>query len=133
MANPVDRVLAGAVEGQAQNPRFIQKQLNKLHTSLVSNGTAIRDAIKQDKKLTTGEAEIQYSLALEVVSTAFKASDFESAMKAEYSLTRGENSPTKSTPFSLAYIEPAGYNLFYSTVAAVATAVSAGSCVILEV
>jgi acyl-CoA reductase-like NAD-dependent aldehyde dehydrogenase len=133
MSEEVQRVLDAAVEGQARSPRHIQYQLSKLHQSLVKDGSAIRDAIKSDTGNSTSEIEIQYALTLEATAKCFTDSNFEQALKAEFSLSRGENAPSNLVPYPLAYIVPSTYNLVYSSTTAVATAISAGCCVILEV
>ncbi len=133
MSNSVHRVLDAAIEGQARSPRHIQKQLSKLHAALTKEGPEIRKAIKSDSKHSTAEVEIQYALALEAVAACFKNSNFEQALHAEFSLSRGENAPSNSIPYSVAYVIPSTYNVLYSCVTAVAAAILAGSCVILEV
>lgn len=133
MSNSVQRVLNAAIEGQAQTPRFIQKQLSKLHTALVKDGSTIRSAINSDSNQSTAEIEIQYALTLQTVASYFTESNLERALHAEFALARLENAETNSVPYSVAYIVPSRYNFLYSSVCAVAAAVSAGSCVILEV
>lgn len=133
MSNLAQRVLDAAVVGQARSPRFIQKQLSQLHEALSKESSAIRAAIQSESRHSLAEVQVQYALALEVVASCFAESNFEKALHAEYSLSRLENAPSNSTPCPVAYIVPSMYNPFYSTVTAVATAISAGSCVILEV
>ena len=133
MSDPVQRVFDAAVEGQARSPRHIQKQLSKLHAALMKEGTGIRDAIQQESRHSTAEVEIQYARALEAVGACFVESNFEKALQAEFSLSRSENSPSNAIPYSIAYIFPSTYNVVYSCVTAVAAAILAGSCVILEV
>jgi acyl-CoA reductase-like NAD-dependent aldehyde dehydrogenase len=133
MSNPVQRVLDAAVEGQARSARHIQKQLSKLHATLTKEGAAIRSAISSESKQSTAEVEVQYALALEAVAACFADSNFEKALRAEFSLSRSENAPSNSVPYSVAYIVPSTYNVVYSCVSAVTAAISAGSCVILEV
>ena len=133
MTDSVERVLAAAIEGHAQSLRFIQQQLSKLHSALGKSGPEIRNAIKNESKHTAAEVELQYALALEAVAAFFNESNFEKALHREYSISRLENSPTNLTPHGVAYIVPSRFNLFYSCVTAVAAAISAGNCVILEV
>ncbi|EXJ86107.1 hypothetical protein A1O1_06476 [Capronia coronata CBS 617.96] len=133
MANSVERVLAAAVQGQARSPRFIQKQLSKLHAALTKDGLAIRTTIKSETKHSTAEVEVQYALTLEAVAALFaQIDDLEQALREEYHLARLENSPSHKVPYSIVYIVPSRYNLFYSCVTAVAAAIAAGNCVILE-
>jgi acyl-CoA reductase-like NAD-dependent aldehyde dehydrogenase len=133
MSSSVQRVLDAAVEGQAQSPRHIQKQLSKLHATLIKDGTAIRSAILSESRHSVAEVEIQYALALEAVATSFAESDFDKALHAEFRLSRSENAASNIVPYAVAYIVPSTYNVLYSCVSAVVAAISAGSCVILEV
>src|ERR1700710_335849 len=133
MSNSVQRVLDASVEGQARSHRHIQKELSKLHAVLTKEGPVIRTAIKSESKQSTAEVEVQYALALEAVAACFTERNFEKALAAEFSLSRGENALSNSIPYAVAYIVPSTYNLLYSSVTAVAAAISAGSCIILEV
>ncbi|KAJ9604711.1 hypothetical protein H2200_010825 [Cladophialophora chaetospira] len=132
MSSSVQRVLDAAIEGQARSPRHIQKQLSKLHATLAQEGPEIRSAIKSESQHSTAEVEVQYALALEAVATSFAASNFEKALDAEFSLSRGENALSNSIPYSVAYIVPSTFNILHGSITAVAAAISAGSCVILE-
>ncbi|KEF55912.1 uncharacterized protein A1O9_07492 [Exophiala aquamarina CBS 119918] len=132
MAGSLDRVLAAAVEGQARSQRFIQRQLNTLHEIFVKDGPDIRTAMKTDSSQTNSEIEIQYTLALESIVNSFSESDFDQALAAEYRLAKSENTPDNRCAYGIVYIEPASYNLVYSCVTAVTTAIAAGNCVVLK-
>lgn len=133
MDSSVDRIFSAAIEGQAQSLRFIQQQLSKLHEALTKASNEIRAAIQNDTKQSTAEAEIQYTLTLENVASFFAEANFESALKSEYRLARAENASDNLAPFGSVYIVPSTYNLVFSCVTAVAAAVAAGNCVVLEV
>lgn len=133
MTDSLDRILAAAVDGQAQTQRFIQRQLSRLHESFVKDGPDIRAAMKKDSSQTVSEIEIQYALALESIASSFAESDFEKALATEYKIANCENTPDHRCAYGVVYIAPASYNLVYSCVAAVATAIAAGNCVVLEV
>lgn len=132
MSEPVRRILDAAIEGQARSPRHIQNELSRLHAALVKDGLEIRSALKTESKHSTAEVEIQYALALETVARCFAESNLEKALHAEFSLSRGENAQSRRTAYPVAYIVPSSYNFVYSCVTAVATAISAGCCIILE-
>lgn len=133
MADSLDRILAAAVDGQAQTQRFIQRQLSRMHESFVKDGPDIRAAMKKDSSQTVSEIEIQYTLALESIANSFAESNFERALATEYKIANRENTPDHRCAYGVVYIAPASYNLVYSCVAAVATAIAAGNCVVLEV
>jgi acyl-CoA reductase-like NAD-dependent aldehyde dehydrogenase len=133
MTASVDRVLASAIEGQAQSLRFIQRQLSKLHTALVQASLDIQASTTKESSITASEAEIQYSQLLNNVKELFVDSDFGSALQSEYRVAKSENAPGNLSPYGTVYIVPSNFNLVYSTVTAVAAAIAAGNCVILEV
>ena len=133
MTDQVERVLATATEGQAQSLRHIQQQLSKLHAALTDASSDIRNAISKDDKHTISEVEIQYALALENVATHLSESGFEVQLQSEYRLARSENAADNTAPYGTIYIVPARYNQVYSCVTAVAAAIAAGNCVVLEV
>ena len=133
MADQVERVLAAATEGQAQSLRHIQQQLSKLHIALTNASPALQNAIRKDANYATSEVEIQYALALENVATHLSESGFEAQLQSEYRLARSENAADNTAPYGAVYIVPARYNQFYSCVTAVAAAIAAGNCVVLEV
>ncbi len=133
MADAIDRVLAAAIEGQAQSLRYIEQQLSRLHTAFTKASSDIQAAVKTDTKQSRSEIELQYAHLLEDIAWFLTESNFETALKAEYSLARLENAPSNRVAAGAVYIVPSKYNLLYSCVTAVAAAVAAGNCVILEV
>lgn len=133
MANSTERIVAAAVEGQAQDLRFIQGQLSKLHAALVRSSLEIQAAIQRDTKCSASEAEIQYALTLENLASHFSNADFEAALHNEYNIARGENRPNGLAPHGIVYIVPSSYNAVYSSIAASAAAIAAGNCIIFEV
>ena len=133
MADAVDRVLATAMEGQAQSLRYLEQQLSRLHAALTKASSEIQSAIQTDTKQSRSEAELQYALTLGTVASFFSESSFETLLQTEYSLARRENAPNNRTAFGAVYIVPSMYNLVYSCVTAVAAAIAAGNCIILEV
>ena len=133
MAQSVERVLAAAVEGQAESLRYIERQLSSLHATLTKSSSELQAAIKTDTKQSTSEVELQYTLTLENVVSFFSGSNFDTSLQAEYHLARSENAPSNRAAAGTVYIIPSKYNLVYSCVTAVAAAVTAGNCVVLEV
>lgn len=95
---------------------------------------AIRNTMKSESKHSPAEVEVQDALSLDAIAALFgQNNDLEQALHEEYQLARLENSPWHSVPYSIVYIVRSRYNLFYSCVTAVAAAIDAGNCVILEV
>lgn len=127
------RVLAAAVDGRAQNQRFIQKQLSKLHNVIIQNSAEIRRAIRDDTRQTSAEVELHFTLALRQVRNQFEAIDFAKAIEEEFLIAHQKNAPTRVVPYGIAYISPSGFNVFYSSVVATAAAIAAGNCVVLQV
>lgn len=133
MEESIERIVAAAVEGQAQDLRFIQGQLSGLHEALVKFSPELQAAIRKDTKCSTSEAELQCALTLENLASLFSSANFEAALHKEYNLARGENAPDGLTPYGITYIKPSKYNLIYSSITSAGAAIAAGNCVILEV
>lgn len=133
MTDQIERVLASAIEGQAQSLRFIERQLSKLHESLTNASAEIRESIRKDSKFSSSEIDVLFALTLEHLASRLSESRFDTVLHSEYALARSENAPNNLAAYGTVYIVPAKYNLLYSCVTAVAAAIAAGNCVILEV
>jgi acyl-CoA reductase-like NAD-dependent aldehyde dehydrogenase len=127
-------VLRGAViDGRAENVRYRQNQLHQLHASLRDNTERICDAISQDQRTAKEHAEIEFFLAMDSVTKAYEALDFESSLQAEYLVKEGKDNLLRRVGVGLVAIRPGNHNRFYSTVTPLAMAIAAGNCVLLEV
>ena len=133
MSSQLKRIQAAIIDGRAQTPRFIQKQLAKLHEVLVEHSTAIKSAIKNDSSWGDAEAEVEYFLTLDAVRQAFSSLDFSTALTEEYSLAASKDNPSRRVAYGCVNVIPSHHNPFYSTIVPLAVAVRAGNCVVLEV
>ena len=133
MSSATKRVNAARIDGRAQSPRYIQQQLLRLHNVLVENAKDIRDAIRSDSHHTTGEAEVEFYLALEAVKDQYLQLNVERLFEEEYHLANSIDSPFRTMAAGVVYISPADHTRLYSILAPVSAAISAGNCVIVEV
>ena len=133
MIDSVERIIAAAVEGQARSPRFIQQQLSSLHSALAKASKDLQAVIAKDSGQSSAEVNIQYALALENVASCFSQCNLEVVLDQEYKLARSEDSAGNLSPYGIAYIQPSRYNVVYSCVTAVAAAILAGNCVVVEI
>jgi acyl-CoA reductase-like NAD-dependent aldehyde dehydrogenase len=133
MAGSFEAIRAAVIEGRAQSPRYIQRQLVSLHDALVKAQSDIRRAIRRETNYTTGEVDAEIYLALKVLKQEFNAFDFPSVLEAEYSIAHLKDHPSRRVALGCAYIIPSEHNRFYSIVQPTAAAIAAGNCVMIEV
>ena len=55
------------------------------------------------------------------------------ALQDEYAIARGEDAASRRDPVGIVYIVPTSYTIFYSVLVAVAGALTAGNCIVIEV
>ncbi|PSK48599.1 ATP synthase subunit alpha, mitochondrial [Elsinoe australis] len=126
-------IKAAAIDGRAQPIFYRLSQLQKLRDTLVEQANQIQDAIKSDSGITSAEAKIEYSLAVETVRTRYtELADFEKVLEQEYSVAKGKDDPSRRHGVGTALIKPSSHSLFYSTIAPLAAAIAAGNVVIIQ-
>ena len=133
MSSPIKRINAACIDGRARSPRYIQKQLCRLHDALVENSEAIREAIRGDTHHTAAEVETEYYLALGCLKEQYSKLNVEKFITEEYNLANSIDSPERRVAAGTVYIVPSKYTLFYSTISPVSAAIAAGNCVVVEV
>ena len=133
MSPQLKRIQAAVIDGRAQTPRFIQKQLTKLHEALVKHSADFKNAIKNDSNLLDVEAEVEYFLTLDAVRQAYSSVDFSKALANEYSLAASKDHSSRRVAHGCAFVVPSQNSPFYSTIVPMVIAIAAGNCVILEV
>tara|TARA_R110002003_G_scaffold196_1_gene15260 strand:+ start:8948 stop:9475 length:528 start_codon:yes stop_codon:yes gene_type:complete len=140
MSSPItpDAALANlqatALTARCHNAFFRQKQLKALHDTLRSNISTIKDAIKQDTRVSDAEATTEIALALHNVKEHYKAIDVKRELDKEYRITSGKDASDRRQPWGVVYIEPQrSHTPFHSIIVALSAAVAAGNCVALKV
>ncbi|KAL6705851.1 hypothetical protein ACN47E_006311 [Coniothyrium glycines] len=124
---------ATALTARCHNAFFKQKQLKALHDTLRANTTAIKDAIKQDARVSEEEAKVEVALALNTVSEHYSSIDAKKELENEYRITNGKDAGDGRVPWGVAFIEvQRNHTPFFSAIAALSAAVAAGNCVALK-
>jgi acyl-CoA reductase-like NAD-dependent aldehyde dehydrogenase len=133
MSSPFSSIQASNIDGRARTPRFIQNQLQALHSSLLKNAAEIRQAIASSSHHTPAEVGIEFYLAVSSVKDQYASIDFNQFLDEEYRIANGKDAPDRRVAVGIAYLVPANHTLFFSTIAPLSVAIAAGNCVILEV
>lgn len=125
---------ATAFTGRCHNAWFQLKQLKSLHDTLRSSSSAIKDALKQDTRVSEEEASAEVALALNIIKDHYSSIDVKKELEHEYSITHGKDASDRRAPWGVAYIEPyQSHTPFFSVIAALSAALVAGNCVALKV
>jgi acyl-CoA reductase-like NAD-dependent aldehyde dehydrogenase len=133
MDSQIQRIHSAVIDGRAQNPRYIQKQLSQLYKALQKARPVIHDAICQDSGYSSAEADTEIYLAINAVKQQYEAINFRKFIDQEYSIARGKDNPHKRVPIGCVYIIPSNHSLLYSIISPVCAAIAAGNCVVIEV
>ncbi|KAF2025609.1 ALDH-like protein [Setomelanomma holmii] len=139
MASPIStnvalaNLQATALTARCHNAFFRQKQLKTLHDTLRNNSLAIKDAIKQDTRVSDVEATAEVALALSNVKEHYTAIDVKKKLDEEYRITNGKDASDRREPYGVAYIEPQrSHTPFFSVIVALSATLAAGNCVALK-
>lgn len=125
---------ATALTSRCHNAFFRQKQLKALHDTLRQNTSSIKDAIKQDTRVSDAEATVQVALALDNVKEHYSSIDVKKELVQEYRITNGTDASDRSEPWGVVYVEPQqNHTPFFSVIVALGAALAAGNCVGLKV
>jgi acyl-CoA reductase-like NAD-dependent aldehyde dehydrogenase len=133
MPKPHSRIRSAAIDERAHNPFYRKTQLKQLHEKLVQNAAAIQKAIAADTGHTTAEVKVEFYLGLQCVKDSYASIDPKASIEAEYSIANGKNAEHNVDPVGVVVIQPTEHTLFYSIMSALAPAIAAGNCVILQV
>lgn len=133
MAGQAQRVRSAVIDGRAQTPRYIQKQLTQLYDALQKAQPAIQNAIRRDTDYSSVEADSEIFLALKAVRQQYEAFNLEEFLDQEYSLAHAKDNLSRRVPVGCVYIIPSQHSRFYSIVQPACAAIAAGNCVMVEV
>ena len=87
---------AAALDQRARNIFYKTTQVEKLHAALLNDSSAIQEAIVADSGVTTAEAKVEYSLALESVRDRYSELDAKKDLEDEYRIANGKDAPDAS-------------------------------------
>lgn len=125
---------ATALTARCHNALFRLKQLKALHDVLRNNISIIKEAIKQDTRVSDEEATTELALALDVVREHYSSIDVKTELEQEYLITNGKDANDRREPWGVAYVEPQqNHTPLFSAIAPLSAALAAGNCVALKV
>ncbi|KAL0261502.1 hypothetical protein SLS55_002932 [Diplodia seriata] len=138
MTDDTNRALANvrstAIDGRLHNVYWRQDQLRNLHSTLVSHEAAVLEATTKDaRNITLAEAKAEFYLALAAVKQHFLSLNPERELEHEYRVAHGQDAADRRDPAGIVYIEPQStHTPFYSTMVPLASAITAGNCVVVQ-
>lgn len=127
------RIRSAVIDGRALTPRYIQKQLLRLHDALRENQAAIGQTLQQDSGYSSPDVECEFYLTFKAIRQEYEALDISDFLDNEYSLARRKDNPFRRVATGAVYIIPCQHCRLYSTVQPAAAAIAAGNCVMVEV
>ncbi|KAF5669457.1 aldehyde dehydrogenase family 3 member b1 [Fusarium heterosporum] len=132
MSKSFAAIRAAAIDGRAHNPFYRKDQLRNLHSALADNAAKIQDAIAKDTRHQPAEIKVEYWLALQVIAEAHSAIHPEKELAQEYSVANGRDDTASREPAGIVIIEPSSHAFFYGLIAALAPALAAGNCIVVQ-
>jgi acyl-CoA reductase-like NAD-dependent aldehyde dehydrogenase len=133
MSHSLQAVREAAIDGRLHNIFIRREQLEALQRKLLEQADAIENAIRSDSGYAASEVAVEYLLTLKSLKEYHQSLNAERALKDEYAIARGEDDANRTVPIGIVYIVPTSYTPFYSIITAVAGAITAGNCVVIEV
>ncbi|KAH7146515.1 hypothetical protein EDB81DRAFT_883923 [Dactylonectria macrodidyma] len=128
-----DRLRASLVDQRAYNVRYRQKQLHLLHAALREHASIIPDLIANDSGHNHDDSELEFCATLVTINTLYEQLDFDRTLEQEYAVSRNQSNSSCRIPHGIVLIRPGTHNIFFSILSAVAAALAAGNCIILEI
>ncbi|KAL2814218.1 Aldehyde/histidinol dehydrogenase [Aspergillus cavernicola] len=132
MAASLRAVREAALDGRMHNIFTRRTQLEALQQTLLEKADAIQDAIRADTGYVAAEAAVEYLLTLSTLKEYHQSLNIDRALQDEYAIARGEDAASRRDPVGIVYIVPTSYTVFYSVLVAVAGALTAGNCIVIE-
>ena len=132
-ADVLDRLFAASTDQRAHNVRYRQRQLHFFHGLLQQNATTICDIMTKDLQYRSNDSILEYSAAMILLGEIYDQVDFSRSLEEEYAVSHNQSNLSARTPHGTVFIRHGTRNVFYGIVSAVAAALAAGNCVLLEV
>ncbi|KAJ5683597.1 hypothetical protein N7462_006762 [Penicillium macrosclerotiorum] len=126
------RIRAANLDGRTQNTRYRQSQFHRLQSALVERIADIQDAIRTDSGHTRLEVRAEVVLALQELRTHYTSMSLHKDLDAEYRIANGRDNSDNARGVGIVYIVPSTHTLFFSVISALAAALAAGNCIVLE-
>ncbi|KAK7509192.1 Aldehyde/histidinol dehydrogenase [Phyllosticta citriasiana] len=132
-AHDLARVKSTATDGRLANIFWRQDQLRALHGVLVQHEKDALAAIEHDApRNTPTEAKLEFYLALSAVKQQYAGLDPQRSLDDEYRIKHGKDAADRRDAVGIVYVDPTAHTLFYSALVALAAAIAAGNCVVLQ-
>ncbi|KAF4339635.1 aldehyde dehydrogenase family 3 member B1 [Fusarium beomiforme] len=132
MSKSFAAIRSAAIDGRLHNPFYRKDQLRNLHGALADKAVQIQDAITKDTKHQPAEVKVEYWLALQAIAEAHESLDPVKAIDEEYAVTKGHDDTAAREPIGIVVIEPSYHAFFYGLIAALAPALAAGNCIVIQ-
>lgn len=129
----VSRIASADIDGRARSPRYIQRQLSRLHEALTSQISALHAAIVTDSGVDPAEAEVELFLAVQAVKSQYANIGVPKMLADEYSVARREDWSSRKAPAGIVCIRPQSHTLLFSVISPLSSAIAAGNCAFVEV
>lgn len=133
MAASLQAVREAALDGRMHNILTRRTQLEALQQALLDKADTIQGAIRAGTDCAAPEAAVEYLLTLNTLKEYHQSLNIDGAHQDEYAIARGEDAASRREPVGIVYIVPTSYTVFYSVLVAVAGALTAGNCTVIEV
>lgn len=133
MAHSLSAVREAAIDGRMHNIITRRTQLEALQRALLDQADAIETAIRHDTGHSASEAAVEYLVTVRALKECHQSLGVERALQDESAIARGEDAAGRRDPVGIVCISAANYMVFNSVLVAVASALAAGNCVVIEV
>jgi len=131
--NNFQRIRSAIIDGRAQAPRYVQRQLLQLHNALRENQAELRQALLQDSGCSGADIDSELYLTSRAIRQEYEALGISDFLEEEYSLARRKDNLSRRIAIGAVYIIPCQHSQLYSTLQPAAAAIAAGNCVMVEV
>lgn len=125
-------IKSSIVDGIALTPRFRERTLVSLHSTLENARAEILEEIQRSADTTNEEALFEYLLTLNAIKTFHSTVHPQTCKNIEYRIAQSKDHPDHRRPYGYVYIMRADNEGFYSTIVAVAAGLAAGNCILVQ-
>jgi acyl-CoA reductase-like NAD-dependent aldehyde dehydrogenase len=132
-SSDLEQLRAAAIDGRTNNVRFRQKELHALNAAFQKSVGDILSAISEDAGGPSPDVQVEYYLAMDALKRLYGSLNFQQSMNDEYLIANGADNTARRVSKGIVAIRPTRHARFYSVVCTLATAITAGNCVVLEV
>jgi acyl-CoA reductase-like NAD-dependent aldehyde dehydrogenase len=136
-SSDLEQLRAAAIDGRTNNVRFRQKELHALSAALQKSVGDVLSAISEDaggsSQVPSPDVQAEYYLAMDGLKRLYGSLNFQQSLKDEYLIAHGADNTARRVSKGIVVIRPTRHARFYSVVCTLATAITAGNCVVLEV